>query len=443
MQSIAPVTSHLTTEMIISAIVLIIAYYLIFTEKLHRTNAALIGAVIMVGIGSFAGFYTQVQAVQAIDANTLFLLTGMMILVTILKPTGGFEYLAIYIAKLAAKSPVRLLVYLCLAVSITSMLLDNVTTVIIFAPLTVLICRMLDLNPMPYLMAEAMTSNVGGIATLVGDPPNIMIGSAASIDFNTFLIHMGPVVVVIWICIVLMILLQFKSQLTPPAGFTGHIDLDEKQAIKDPRTLKLTLIALAVVLALFLIHHTLHFYPAYVTFIGVALAFALVQPDPEKILQQLEWSVLLFFASLFVLVGGIQNSGLLGYIGQALAQFASEPGKLLMTCIILMWVAGLLSAILDNIPFTITMIPIVLDLERAGINATPLWWALALGVGLGGNGTHIGATANIICVSEAERCNIVEAIITQKIWLRKGLPVMLVSLILSSLLFSVFFNFFL
>lgn len=435
-------SSQLTTEMIVSAIVLFVAYFFIFAETLHRTNAALIGAVVMVGLGGLFGFYTQAQAVQAIDANTMFLLTGMMILVTIIRPTGGFEYLAIHIAKLAAKSPARLLVYLCLAVSITSMLLDNVTTVIIFAPLTVLICRMLDLNPMPYLMAEAMTSNVGGIATLVGDPPNIMIGSAANIDFNRFLIHMAPLVIIIWGCIIAIILWQFRSLLAPPTGFTGRIDLNEKQAIKDPQTLKYSLFALGSVLVLFLVHHHLDFYPAYVTFIGVALGFALVQPDPQKILQQLEWSVLLFFASLFVIVGGIESSGLLEYIGQALAKFASEPGHLLLTCVVLMWIAGLLSAVLDNIPFTITMIPIVLDLERAGVNATPLWWALALGVGLGGNGTHIGATANVICVSEAERCGITEANISPKLWLQKGLPIMLVSLLVASSLFAIFFGFY-
>ena len=434
---------QLTNEMIISAVILIAAYFFIFSEKLHRTNAALIGAVVMVGVGTVFGFYTQAQAVQSIDANTMFLLTGMMILVTILRPTGGFEYLAIHIAKLAAKSPARLLVYLCLAVSITSMLLDNVTTVIIFAPLTVLICRMLDINPMPYLMAEAMSSNIGGIATLVGDPPNIMIGSAAGIDFNRFLVHMAPIVILVWVCVVLLILWQFRTLLAPPPGFTGKIDLDEKQAIKDPKTLKFSLIALGTVLALFLVHHHLHFYPAYVTFIGVALAVALIQPEPEAILQGLEWPVLMFFAALFVIVGGIQNSGLLEYIGQGLAQFASQPGRLLVTCLALMWVAGLLSAVLDNIPFTITMIPIVLDLERVGVNATPLWWALALGVGLGGNGSHIGATANIICVSESERCGIVEAYISPKLWLQKGLPVMLVSLLLTSMLFALFFNFFL
>ncbi len=435
-------TLQFTANMGISAIVLIGAYILVFTEACHRTNAAVIGAVVMVGIGTWHDFYTQAQAVQAIDANTMFLLTGMMILVAIIKPTGGFEYVAIRVAKTAARSPRRLLVYLTLAVSLTSMLLDNVTTVIIFAPLTVLICRLLKLSPLPYLMAEAITSNIGGIATLVGDPPNIMIGSAAGIDFNRFLVHMLPIVSVIWVSTVLLLLWQFRKQLVPPPGFTGRIDLDENKAINDPKTLHRSLLALGTVIALFLVHHYLHFYPAYVTFIGVALAFTLVRPDPNVFLAELEWPVLLFFAALFIIVGGVQNSGLLEYIGQGLAGFAGDPQKLLITCLILMWAAGLLSAVLDNIPFTITMIPIVLDLEHSGVNVTPLWWALALGVGLGGNGSHIGATANVICVAESEKCDIDGARISPAIWLRKGLPVMLAGLTMASVLFTAFFGFF-
>lgn len=434
---------HFTLEMLISAGILVGAYIFIFTEIIHRANAALIGAVVMVGAGIWFDFYSQEEAVAAIDGNTMFLLSGMMMMVAMIRPTGGFEYMAIKVAKLAAKSPVRLLIYICLAVSVTSMLLDNVTTVIIFAPLTVLICRIQKLNPLPYLMAEAMTSNIGGIATLVGDPPNIMIGSAAHIDFNTFVFHMGPIVAVIWAGVIVMILWQFRGQLTPAADYSGIIGLDETTAIKEPKNLVYSLIALLCVLALFLVHHLLHIYPSYVTFIGVAIGMALVRPDPGELLRELEWPVLMFFAALFIIVGGVQYSGLLELIGKSIAQFAREPGQLLLACLALMWIAALLSTVLDNIPFTITMLPIVLNLEGIGINATPLWWALALGVGLGGNGTHIGATANIICVTESERCDIAEARITPGLWLRKGMPVMLVSMALCSVVFTAFFDFFL
>jgi Na+/H+ antiporter NhaD/arsenite permease-like protein len=432
----------LTGPMIASGLILLVAYALIFAELIHRMHAAIVGAVVMIGVGLYGGFYTQEQAIQAIDANTMLLLGGMMMMVALLRTTGGFEYLAIRIAKRTASRPRHLLVSLALAVSIISMFLDNVTTVIIFAPLTVLICRMVGLNPMPYLMAEAMMSNIGGIATLVGDPPNIMIGSAAGIDFNRFLLHMGPIVVVIWCVTVMLLLFRFRRELATPATFTGIVDLDESRAITDPRGLKRGLAGLGVIIALFFVHHHLHLYPSYATFVGLALVLLLIRPDPDSLLKHVEWTVLLFFAALFVIVGGVESSGLLALIGHSLASVASDPELLLISCLLLMWVSALLSAIIDNIPFTVTMIPIVISLEATGVNITPMWWALALGVGVGGNGSHIGATANIICVSESERCGIPGARITPGLWLRHGFPSMLASLVTASLLFTLFFGFF-
>jgi Na+/H+ antiporter NhaD/arsenite permease-like protein len=437
-----PTSITLSGPMIVSGLILVVAYALIFAEVIHRMHAAIIGAVAMIGIGLYGGFYTQEQAIQAIDANTMLLLAGMMMMVALLRHTGGFEYLAIRIAKRTATRPRHLLVSLAFAVSVISMFLDNVTTVIIFAPLTVLICRMVGLNPMPYLMAEAMMSNIGGIATLVGDPPNIMIGSAAGIDFNRFLVHMGPMVAVIWCASVILILFRFRRELATPATFTGVVDLDETRAITDPRGLKRGLAGMAVIIALFFVHHHLHLYPSYATFIGLALVLVLSRPDPDTLLKNVEWTVLLFFAALFVIVGGVESSGLLALIGHSLASVASDPELLLISCLLLMWVSALLSAIIDNIPFTVTMIPIVLSLEATGVNVTPMWWALALGVGLGGNGSHIGATANIICVSESERCGIPGSRITPGLWLRHGFPSMLAGLAAASLLFTAFFGFY-
>jgi Na+/H+ antiporter NhaD/arsenite permease-like protein len=428
--------------MIVSGLILLAAYGLIFAEIIHRVHAAIVGAVVMVGIGMFAGFYSQEQAIQAIDANTMLLLGGMMMMVATLRHTGGFEYLAIRIAKRTASRPRHLLISLSLVVSIVSMFLDNITTVIAFAPLTVLICRMVGLNPMPYLMAEAMMSNIGGIATLVGDPPNIMIGSAGGIDFNRFLLHMGPTVTVIWCCTIALLLVRFREELTTPASFTGVLDLDESRAITDPRGLKRGLAGLAVIIALFFVHHHLHLYPSYATFVGLALVLLLSQPEPDSLLKSVDWPVLMFFAALFVIVGGVKSSGLLALIGHHLATVASDPALLLVSCLLLMWVAALLSAIIDNIPFTVTMLPIVLSLETKGMNITPMWWALALGVGLGGNGSHIGATANVICVSESERCGIPGSRITPGLWLRRGFPIMLAGLTIASLIFSAFFGFF-
>ncbi|MGD8936358.1 MAG: SLC13 family permease, partial [Thiogranum sp.] len=251
-----------TTSMWTAGLILVAAYALIFSEVIHRTLAGVIGAVAMVMAGTASGFYTQEEAVKAIDANTMFLLTGMMTLVVLLRPTGGFEYLAIRMAKLSRGSPKRLLVYISTAVTVISLFLDNVTTVLVFAPLTVVITRMLGLNPIPYLMAEALLSDTGGVATLVGDPPNVMIGSAAGIDFNQFLFHMGPVILVAWVLTVFLMLYLFRSWLSEP--ISEVLDLDETKAIKDHRSLVAILISMGVVIGLFFVHHHFDLFPGYV-----------------------------------------------------------------------------------------------------------------------------------------------------------------------------------
>jgi Na+/H+ antiporter NhaD/arsenite permease-like protein len=427
--------------MSVAGVILLSAYALIFSEIIHRSYAAIVGAVVMVVAGTWFGFYSQEAAIISIDANTILLLLGMMLLVGLLRPTGAFEYLAIKLAKLSDGSPRRLLVYLCATVSVLSMVLDNVTTVIIFAPLTVLVTRLLHLNPAPYLIAEAMMSNIGGAATLVGDPPNIMIGSAADIDFVTFLVNMAPLVGPAWIGTMALLLVMFRKDIRPRDGRIVHIDLDESKAIHDPARLRRTLLALGVVIVLFFLHHRLEYYPALASFIGLSIGLLLVRPDPEEITAGVDWSVLLFFAALFVMIGGVEASGLLDIAGEWIAGVAQRPGMLLVTALMLMWVAAFVSAIVDNIPFTVTMIPIVGALAANGIDVYPLWWALAIGVGLGGNGTHLGATANIICVAEAERSGLPEARITPVAWLRTGLPVVVVGLLLASATFIAIYSY--
>ncbi len=432
--------TSITGNMLIAASILIISYLLIFSEIIHRTSVAIIGSVTMIVAGMSAGFYSQEEAIKSIDGNTLLLLTGMMMVVSMLRPTGAFEYAAIRIARFAGGNTRLLLIYLCVAVSLISMVLDNVTTIIIFAPLTILITRILNLNPMPYLLAEAMLSNIGGVATLVGDPPNIMIGSAGGIGFTPFLTHMAPPVLLIWIGTMALVLFMFRKDLS--VTIDRSIDLDESRAIKDPSALFRSLLSIALIVLLFFIHHKLHLYPAFVTFIGLALALALLRPKPEDMFGEVNWSVLFFFAGLFVIVGGVEGSGLLKLIGDRVAGMAVQPEMLLATALVIMWVSAILSALVDNIPFTVTMIPIIVGLEAEGVNITPLWWALAIGVGVGGNGTHIGATANIIAITESEECGMPEARITPLQWLRIGFPAMLLSLVASSLVFIGFFDFF-
>ena len=436
-----PAASSLSPNMIIAALILAISYILIFSEAIHRTSVAIIGSVIMIIVGMISGFYSQEAAIQSIDINTLLLLMGMMMVVAMLRPTGGFEYAAIWMTKRAGGNARLLLIYLSLAVSLISMVLDNVTTIIIFAPLTVLITRILNLNPMPYLVAEAMLSNIGGAATLVGDPPNIMIGSAGGISFNSFLLHMAAPVLLSWLCTTALLLFIFREHLK--VQIDGPIDLDETRAIKDYPALWKALAALGLVIILFFIHHHLHLYPSFVSFIGLAVAMALLKPRPEDLFGEVKWSVLFFFAGLFIIVGGVKASGLLDLAGHQLATMAKEPDMILLTAIMLIWASALLSAVFDNIPFTVTMIPIILGLEVQGVNITPLWWALAIGVGVGGNATHIGATANIIALTELENCGMPDAKISATQWMRIGLPTMFFSLIAASLFYAVFFDFFL
>ena len=437
METVADVV---TPSMWLAGAVLVAAYALIFTEIIHRTVAAVIGAVAMILIGLVGGFYSQAEAVAAIDANTMFLLIGMMTLVVLLKPTGGFEYLAIRLAKLAKGSPVRLLIYLSTTVTLISLFLDNVTTVLVFAPLTVVIARLLGISPVPYLMAEALLSDTGGVATLVGDPPNVMIGSAANIDFNQFLFHLGPIIFFAWVATLFLLLAMFRKELAHEIDEV--LDLDETKVLKDVKGLIAVCFSIGVVIILFFIHHRFHLFPGYVAWIGVAVALALVRPDPDETLKEIDWTVLLFFAGLFVIVGGVEGSGLLDLLGEQLVSVAQDPEKLLVTALVVMWASAFLSAAVDNIPFTVTMIPIISHLQTQGVDVMPLWWALALGVGLGGNGSHIGSTANVICVAEAERTRRPEYRITPLFWLKKGTPVMLVTLAISSVLFTIFFDYY-
>ncbi len=246
------------TSMWVATAILVLAYAMIFSERLHRTYAALAGAVTMIVVGGWMGFYTQEEALTAIDANTIVLLMSMMLLVALLRTTGMFEYMAIRLAKASGGSPVRLMLYLGIAVSVLSMILDNVTTVIIFAPLTILVTRLLNLNPAPFLIGQAMLSNIGGAATLVGDPPNIMIGSAANIDFLTFLINMGPLATAPWVATLLLLLFFFRKALRSRGGEQDLVDLDESKAIQDPALVNRMLVVMGLVVILFFAHHKLH-----------------------------------------------------------------------------------------------------------------------------------------------------------------------------------------
>ena len=421
--------------MAVSGLILVLTFVGIFTEKLHniaRAEFAMAGAGAIIIAGQFYGFYSPELALAAIDWNVIFLLAIMMVIVAIMISTGGFEHLANYLAKLSGGSQFRLIVLLGTAVTLISLLLDNVTTVIIFGPLIIMICGRMEVSPIPYLLAAALLSDTGGAATLVGDPPNLMIGSAANIDFNTFLLHMGPPVLLAWLGILIAIKFLFSKELAAPVA---HL-FESVAEYKNKSLWYKSILVLAVMVVLFIFHHKIGWQPWMVAGAGLTmLIFMSRQVELEKVTNYLETPLLIFFISLFIVIGGVEHSGLLEVVGQSFKPLIVENP--LVAALTMLWIAAILSAMIDNIPFTAAMIPVLAGLQMQGVNVSVMWWSLALGVGMGGNGSHIGSTANIYIVTISERLaretgNPAMAI-TPGIWFRKGTPAMLVTLVLCSL----------
>ena len=432
-------------DMMVSAIVLAVTFIAIFTEgihKIHRVKCAMAGAAAMILVGQLMGYYNPEEAVHAIDWNVVFLLGGMMTIVAIMIPTGGFQQLAYWAADFSKGRLYLLLALIGTLVTGLSLLLDNVTTVVIFGPLIILICQSLRVSAIPFLLAAALLSDTGGVATLVGDPPNLMIGSAFNIDFNTFLIHMGWMVLAAWLVVLVLLRFLFKEELSV---IPRELDLTEREPLSDKRTWYGSLAVLLIMVVGFIAHNALDWEPWFVTAIGLtALAFVGKDIDMEEAFAHTELALLMFFISLFIIVGGVEHSQFLEYLGSFIIPFVEED--LLTATLILLWVAAILSAAIDNIPFTAAMIPIIAGMETQGINVTPLFWGLAAGVGMGGNGTHIGSTANVFIVTISEKmakdAGDPSLAITPGMWMRKGLPVMLATLITCTIIMYLFWDFF-
>ena len=424
---------------IISTAIFAISLIFIFTEKVHRTIVGIVGAVIMVGAGLALGFYNEELAVEAIDFETLGLLFGMMILIALLQPTGFFEYVAIQAGRLSRGRPMHLLILLGSITTVLSMFLDNVTTVILIAPITILICEILGIIPVPFLISEALLSNTGGVGTLVGDPPNVLIGSAVPFTFNDFLVHAMPVVIITWLAALALLVWLFRGDLHASPEMARRVkQLDPGKALDHPQTARKILIVLGVAIVLFFVHHIFHMSPAFIALGAAAAALLWVRPeDINKIMEHVEWSVLIFFASLFVMIGGLEASGVLEKVAQGVAQVSHISPVILG--VIMIWVVAGLSAVVDNIPITIALIPVLQGMAASGINVHPLWWALVFGAGFGGNGTIIGATANVVVVSLSEKTR---TPITAAMWTKRGLPVMLIACIVSSIVYALLFPIF-
>ncbi|MBE0698514.1 MAG: ArsB/NhaD family transporter [Anaerolineaceae bacterium] len=417
--------------LILSSLIFAACLGIIFSEKLNRTITALAGASLMIGLGKLIGFYSEADAIASIDWNTLGLLLGMMILVAMLEPTGFFQYLAVWASRLSKGRPVILLILLGAVTTLLSMFLDNVTTVVLIAPVTILISEVLGLSPAPFLITEALLSNTGGVATLVGDPPNVLIGSAAGFSFNDFLIHSLPVVAVAWLATLLLLMVLFQKELkTIPANQAAVLSLNPGEALNDRRSAIRILIVIGGAIVFFFLHSLLHLTPAFVALTAAAIALLVVRPQVSEILKNVEWSVLIFFGALFVMVGGLEKAGALERVVSLMEHGTSIPPSLFG--ILVIWVVAILSAVVDNVPITIALIPVIEGLGKAGINPDPLWWALVFGAGFGGNGTIIGSTANIVVATLSEKT---KSPITSTLWIKKGLPVMVLTCIIASLVY--------
>jgi Na+/H+ antiporter NhaD/arsenite permease-like protein len=426
----------MTIAAAISSLIFITSLIFIFSEKIHRSIAGIAGAVFIVGLGKILGFYSEEAALEAIDFNTLGLLLGMMILVAMLEPTGFIQYIAVWAARASRGRPVRLFVLLGSITTLLSMFLDNVTTVVLIAPVTILICEILGISPLPYLMAEALLSDTGGVATLVGDPPNVLIGSAAGFSFTDFLVYSLPIVAVAWAATLLLLRFLFRDELSlQPQNAEAVMHLNPTQSLDDPKTARRVLIVLSVAIILFFVHHLLHISPSLIAVSAAAIALLWVQPDIQETFKKVEWSVLIFFSALFVMVGGLEAAGVLDAVVQLMERLSGIPP--LWFGISLIWIVAALSAVVDNVPITIALIPVIQGLGEAGMDITLLWWALAFGAGFGGNGTIIGSTANIIVTTLSEKTR---TPITSSIWNRRGLPVMLVTCVIASVLFAIFYK---
>jgi len=402
--------------------IFLLTYALIVSEKIHRTISALLGGVAMILF-----VVPQEKAFHSIDWNVIFLLAGMMVIANVLKETGLFQWIALQAVRLGKGDPFRVLIILSLITAITSALLDNVTIVVLIAPVTLFVAATLRVSPVPFLIAEILASNIGGMATLVGDPPNILIGSATGLDFVTFASNMGPISAIIMVGFIGLARPLFKKDLAVLDQNSVDIaELNASALITDPVLLRKSLIVMSGVIIGFLLHGALHLEPATIALAGATLLMLWSKTDPHYALRDIEWTTLFFFFGLFIMVEALVEVGLIEIVADAALRLTG--GNLQLTSILLIWFSAIASGIVDNIPYTATMIPIVENLSQV-MSANPLWWSLALGACLGGNLTLVGAAANVVVVSLAEKSG---NPISFKHFFRYGSIVTLMSLILAS-----------
>lgn len=413
------------SELLIAVVIFFVTYVIIVTERIDRTVAALLGGMAMI---HFVGSYAQEEAFRSIDLNVIFLLAGMMIIANVLSETGMFQWLAVQAVKIGRGNPLRIMQILAIVTAVGSALLDNVTVVVLIAPVTLFVASSLSISPIPLLIAEVLASNIGGAATLIGDPPNILIGSAAHIDFVYFLFNMGPLVILVLVVFVLILPLIFRGSMKATKDAKARAaNLSTADLITEPVLLRQSLIILGFVLLGFMLHGVLHLDTATIALTGAAMLLFWTKRDPHHVLRDVEWPTLFFFVGLFILVEALVHVGAITLAADWLLKVTS--GSVPLTTFVLLWVSGITSGIVDNIPYTATMIPLIKSLGQSGMNTEPLWWALAMGADFGGNATLIGASANVVVASFAQRSG---QRITFMQFLIYGSITTLISLILST-----------
>lgn len=409
---------------IISIVIFLLVMAAIVSEKVHRAAASLAGAAILLA----THVLTVDSAIEHVDVNTIGVLVGMMLFVAVVKNSGLFEYIAIKSAKLTHGKPWAIMAVFAIITAVLSAFLDNVTTVLLVGPMTLAITSILNVNPIPFMLTQILASNMGGTATLIGDPPNIMIGSEAGLGFADFILNTAPIVVIIMAVSLLCFYLMFGRKLkVSDDAMQAVMELDENRAIKDKSLLIKSVVMIGLVVIGFMFHSSLGMESCTIALLAAVIMMIVGKQDAEDVIMGVEWSTILFFIGLFVVVGGMEETGVIDQLATLL--IGMTGGNMVLTMLIILWVSAIVSSFLDNIPFVATLIPMILAIQaESGMDVTPLWWALSLGACLGGNGTLIGASANVVLSGISNKNGYP---ITFMSYLKVGFPMMILSVAIS------------
>lgn len=409
-------------EATISVIIFVIVMIVIITEKINRAVVAVGGAVLLF----ITGVLTVDSGAEYIDYNTIGVLVGMMLFVSVVKNSGLFEYMAIKAAKVAKSSPAKMMVIFVIITAVLSCMLDNVTTVLLIGPMTFAITRELEINPVPYIITQILASNIGGTATLIGDPPNIMIGSAAGLTFMDFIANNGIIIAVVLAVTILCFLFIFRKDFSVSSHHISRVmAMDERELIKDRALLHKSVVMIVLVALGFIFHGNLGVDSSVIALAAAIIMMIIGRQPAEDTILDVEWTTIIFFVALFVVVGGMVETGVIDRLANIIVDVTG--GEMVMAMLIILWVSALLSSTLDNIPFVATMVPLIASMGESGMDVMPLWWALSLGACLGGNGTIIGASANVVLTGISAKNG---HPISYMQFLKVGFPMMIISIIL-------------